>query len=371
MHEDIDYMHHALKLAALGSGRTRPNPLVGAVLVKDGKVVGEGYHEKFGGPHAEINALRSAGKEAEGATMYVTMEPCVHHGKTPPCTEALVAAKVGRVVCAIEDPNPLVAGKGIVYLESHGIPTTVGLLREEASRLNEIFTHHITLNRPYVILKSAMSLDGKIATSTGESRWISSEESRAHAHALRNRVSAIVVGVNTVLADDPMLTTRLALGEGVNPLRIVMDSEGRTPLDCKLFATIDEAPLTIVTTERAPQGKVDAYRTAGATVVVLDTPDSISMVRGMLSHISAQGIDSLLVEGGGTLAESFVKARAVDKYVVYIAPMVIGGKDAPTAIEGEGVLDLTDALRFPRVSTSMLGPDILIEAYSDTSGEED
>ena len=163
-------MHHALQLASLGAGRTRPNPLVGAVLVKDGKIIGEGYHEKYGGPHAEINALASAGADAEGATLYVTMEPCVHHGKTPPCTEAIIAAKVGRVVCAIEDPNPLVAGKGIVRLESHGIPTTVGLLRDEAAALNEIFNHHITRNRPYVILKSAMSLDGKIATSNGKSR---------------------------------------------------------------------------------------------------------------------------------------------------------------------------------------------------------
>ena len=302
-------MHRALDLAKLGEGRTRPNPLVGAVLVKDGAIVGEGYHQQFGGPHAEIHALHMAGTAAKDSTLYVTLEPCSHHGKTPPCCQAVVEAGVKRVVCAVEDPNPLVAGRGISYLNEHGVETSVGHAMQEATKLNEIFFHYITRRRPFVILKSAMSLDGKIATWSGNSQWISSEESRQQVHSIRNRVAAIIVGVGTVLKDDPTLTTRLVGTVGVNPARIVMDSTDRQ-------------------------------------------------------------IDSLLVEGGGTLAESFLQAHAVDKYIVYIAPLVIGGKHAPTPVEGVGFDELSATPRFDRMVVSEIGGDVVIEAYPKQSERE-
>lgn len=363
MQKEKNYMQRALQLAKLGEGKTRPNPLVGAVLVKDGKIVGEGYHRQYGGPHAEVHALHMAGEAAKGSTLYVTLEPCSHVGKTPPCCQAIVKSGVTRVVCAIEDPNPLVAGKGISYLTDHGVETSVGLLDLEATKLNEIFMHYITQKRPFVILKSAMSLDGKIATSTGDSRWISSPESREQVHEIRNRVSAIIVGVGTVLKDDPILTTRLKGREGCNPLRIVMDSTGRTPLDAQLLKTLEQAPVMIVTTEATQSSRVKDYEQAGAAVVVLKTADRVEMINELLSYLGERQIDSLLVEGGGTLAESFVQARAVDKFIVYIAPMIIGGRDAPTPVEGTGFKELSSALRFDRVVTKDSGGDVVVEAY--------
>lgn len=370
MKNDLEFMHRALDLAKLGEGRTRPNPLVGAVLVKDGAIVGEGYHQQFGGPHAEIHALHMAGTAAKDSTLYVTLEPCSHHGKTPPCCQAVVEAGVKRVVCAVEDPNPLVAGRGISYLNEHGVETSVGHAMQEATKLNEIFFHYITRRRPFVILKSAMSLDGKIATWSGNSQWISSEESRQQVHSIRNRVAAIIVGVGTVLKDDPTLTTRLVGTVGVNPARIVMDSTGRTPLDARIFKTIEQAPVTIVTTRLIPPPRLCAYEQLGATVVVLDTDDRTEMVRQLLAYLGNRQIDSLLVEGGGTLAESFLQAHAVDKYIVYIAPLVIGGKHAPTPVEGVGFDELSATPRFDRMVVSEIGGDVVIEAYPKQSERE-
>jgi diaminohydroxyphosphoribosylaminopyrimidine deaminase/5-amino-6-(5-phosphoribosylamino)uracil reductase len=367
---DLDFMHRALELAKLGEGRTRPNPLVGAVLVKDGTIVGEGYHQNYGGPHAEIHALHMAGSKAKGSTLYVTLEPCYHHGKTPPCCQAVVEAGIERVVCAVGDPNPLVAGKGISYLNEHGVDTSVGLAIQEATKLNEIFFHHITRKRPFVILKSAMSLDGKIATWSGNSKWISSEASRQHVHVIRNKVAAIVVGVGTVLKDDPTLTTRLVGKVGVNPVRIVMDSAGRTPLDARLFKTLEQAPVIIVTTRRIAPERLSAYEQLGATVVVLDTEIRTDMVRQLLTYLGERHIDSVLVEGGGTLVESFIQAHAVDKYIVYIAPLIIGGKHAPTPVEGVGIDKLSDAPRFERMVVSEIGGDVVIEAYPRQSEQE-
>jgi diaminohydroxyphosphoribosylaminopyrimidine deaminase/5-amino-6-(5-phosphoribosylamino)uracil reductase len=363
MESDLQYMTRALEIAEWGSGATRPNPLVGAVLVKQGKIIGEGYHQAYGGPHAEIYALREAGVEAEGSTLYVTLEPCSHHGKTPPCAEAIAKANVKKVVCAISDPNPLVQGKGLAYLQEQGIETSCGLSAEQARKQNEIFLHFITTKTPFVLLKTAMSLDGKIATKTGESRWITSGQSRSYVHRLRNRYAAIMVGIGTVLADDPVLTTRMEGRNGHNPLRIVMDSRARTPLNSRLIRTIDEAPVMIVTSEKALPEQEKALRSAGAEVLKVPGEGQAKRIREVVKILGERGVDSLLVEGGGTLANSFIQAQAVQKYLAFIAPLVIGGKDARTPVEGEGITSLSDAAQLTITAVEHLGPDILIEAY--------
>lgn len=356
-------MERALALAEKGGARTRPNPLVGAVLVKDGTIIAEGYHEEYGGPHAEVNVLRKAGKNAEGSTLYVTLEPCSHHGKTPPCCEAVIEAKVGRVVCAMTDPNPMVRGRGLSFLRQHGVETESGLLAREAEKLNEVFIHYITNSTPFVIFKTAMSLDGKIATSTGESRWISSAISRTFVHDLRSKVSAIMVGVSTILKDDPLLTTRLDDPFARNPVRVVMDSSGRTPLDSRLFSSIDEAPLIIMTTVRANSSIVEAYRKAKAEVIILKRTEREAMVVEALAELGRRGLDSLLLEGGGTLADSFMRAGAIHKYIAIVAPLVIGGADALTPVEGVGFGRLDTACHLERMKATPRGEDIIVEAY--------
>ncbi|WP_422482001.1 bifunctional diaminohydroxyphosphoribosylaminopyrimidine deaminase/5-amino-6-(5-phosphoribosylamino)uracil reductase RibD [Pleomorphochaeta sp. DL1XJH-081] len=363
MSNEEQFMSRALELAEMGRGYTSPNPLVGAVLVKNGKIISEGYHQRYGGPHAEIHALQAAGKEAEGSTLYVTLEPCSHHGKTPPCCEAIAAAKVQRVVCALPDPNPLVNGNGFAYLERQGIEVSCGLLAEQAQKQNEVFLHFISTKTPFVIIKTAMSLDGKIATKTGESRWITSKYSRTYVHRLRNTISAIMVGVGTVLKDNPLLTTRTEDGHPRNPVRVVMDSTGKTPLDAKLFQTINQAPLIIVATTAISSKKVESYRSAGAEVIVIAASDRLQQIKHTLEALAERGIDSLLVEGGGTLAESFVRANAVQKMLVFIAPTIIGGKDARTPVEGEGISKLAESSKFEIASVSTIGCDIMIEAY--------
>jgi diaminohydroxyphosphoribosylaminopyrimidine deaminase / 5-amino-6-(5-phosphoribosylamino)uracil reductase len=348
----------------MGIGQVSPNPLVGAVLVKDGEIIGEGYHQNFGGPHAEIHALQAAGTEADGSTLYVTLEPCSHYGKTPPCCEALVKAGVRTVICSMTDPNPLVSGKGFAFLQAHGVEVHTGLMSEQAYELNEIFIHYMKTCKPFVILKTAMSLDGKIATRTGESQWISSKESRMASHRLRHRVAAIMVGIGTVLKDDPLLTTRIEGMQTKNPIRIVMDSSGRTPLQSKLFNTIDQAPLLIVGTSRINRQRVQEFEQAGAQVIITQTADYPEMIQELLVELGRRGIDSVLIEGGGTLAEAFFRAQAVNKYVAFIAPIIIGGKDALTPVEGFGIENLQSAFKFEHVRTSIIGNDICVEAYS-------
>ncbi len=293
----------------------------------------------------------------------MTLEPCSHHGKTPPCAEAIARANIKRVVCALTDPNPLVQGKGLTYLQEQGIETSCGLSAEQARKQNEIFLHFITTKTPFVLLKTAMSLDGKIATKTGESRWITSGPSRSYVHQLRNRYAAIMVGVGTVLADNPVLTTRIEGKVGHNPLRIVMDNKARTPINSHLIKTIDEAPVMIITSEKALPEQEEALRCAGAEVLKVPGEDQAKRIREVVKILGERGIDSLLVEGGGTLANSFIQAQAVQKYLVFIAPMVIGGKDARTPVEGEGVASLSDATQLTITAVEHLGPDILIEAY--------
>lgn len=356
---DQDYMRQALALAERGCGWTSPNPMVGAVIVKDGRVIGEGWHERYGDLHAERNALKHATESVEGATMYVTLEPCCHHGKQPPCTDAIIAAGIHRVVVGSADPNPLVAGKGVAILRSHGISVTENVLRAECDALNEVFLHYIRHKQPFVVMKAAMTLDGKIATHTGASRWVTGEEARAHGHALRHRYAAIMVGVGTVLADDPQLTCRLPGGR--NPLRIVCDTNLRTPLDAKLVQTANETPVLIAACETAPEKRAP-YEEAGCKVWVLPEHAGHVDLAALMQRLGEEGIDSVLLEGGGTLNWAALEAGIVQKVCSYVAPKLFGGRDAKTPVEGVGIDMPDEAAQLRITEIARLGEDILIES---------
>jgi len=354
-------MRRALELARRGEGWTNPNPLVGAVIVKGGRIVGEGYHERFGGPHAEAVALETAGEEAEGAELYVNLEPCVHWGKTPPCVERIISAKIKRVIVAAQDPNPLVSGRGIARLQEAGIEVALGVLEEEAKKLNEPFFKFITTGRPFVVLKLALSLDGKLATRTGDSKWISSERSRALVHRLRNRYAAVLAGINTVLQDDPQLTARLDDVRTKDPLRIVLDSRGRIPLEAKVLNLESDAPTVVATTEQMPEGKEEALLHKGARVWRCGTRDGRVDLEELLKKLGDGGIDSLLVEGGGTVAASFLEAGLVDKLVFFIGPKIIGGPGI--TIGGKGVKRIAEAWQVKDISVKTLDGDVVYEGY--------
>ena len=357
---DESYMREALRIAEYARGRTSPNPLVGAVIVRDGAIVASGWHRAAGEPHAEIHALRMAGELARGATLYVTLEPCAHHGRTGPCAEAVIAAGLARVVVALSDPNPLVAGRGIHLLTAAGIEVTTGICEDEARRQNEIFLKWVTTKRPFVTLKTAMTLDGKIASHTGASQWITGAAARARVHAYRNEYDAILVGIGTVLADDPSLTTRLEHGTGKNPLRIVLDSEARTPLDAKLVAD-GAAPTIIVVSERADHRRVNLLRACGAEVVTLGAQRVDIAV--LLDYLGARDITSLFVEGGAAVNWSLLAGGSVDKVHAFIAPMLMGGETAKTPIGGTGFDSPQTALRLRDVTVEQLGADILVTGY--------
>ena len=357
---DESYIREALRIAEYARGRTSPNPLVGAVIVRDGAIVASGWHRAAGEPHAEIHALRMAGELARGATLYVTLEPCAHHGRTGPCAEAVIAAGLARVVIALSDPNPLVAGRGIHLLTAAGIEVTTGICEDEARRQNEIFLKWVTTKRPFVTLKTAMTLDGKIASHTGASRWITGAAARARVHAYRNEYDAILVGIGTVLADDPSLTTRLEHGTGKNPLRIVLDSEARTPLDAKLVAD-GAAPTIIVVSERADHRRVNLLRACGAEVVTLGTQRVD--IAALLDYLGAREITSLFVEGGAAVNWSLLAGGSVDKVHAFIAPMLMGGETAKTPIGGTGFDSPQTALRLHDMTVEQVGTDILVTGY--------
>ncbi|HUX02299.1 MAG TPA: bifunctional diaminohydroxyphosphoribosylaminopyrimidine deaminase/5-amino-6-(5-phosphoribosylamino)uracil reductase RibD, partial [Phycisphaerae bacterium] len=294
---DTRWMRRALRLARRGQGRTSPNPMVGAVIVKSGQLIGEGHHKQVGGPHAEIRALRDAGEKARGATMYVSLEPCSHHGRTPPCTDALIQAGLARVIAAVEDPNPQVSGNGIRKLQEAGIEVQVGLLADAARRLNAPYFKHTTTGLPLVSLKAAMSLDGKIATSTGESRWITGDKARALGHRLRAIHDAVLAGVGTVLADDPQLTVRNARGR--TPLRVIVDSRARTPADAALL-TADAIPPIIAVTHEAPRKRLEALRKAGAEIWEMPSLGGFVDLRALMKRLGERQVQSVLVESGGT-----------------------------------------------------------------------
>ena len=358
---DEDYMRQALALARNAVGRTSPNPLVGAVIVRDGHVVAAGWHRQAGTPHAEIHALRMAGELAQGATLYVTLEPCAHYGRTGPCAKAVAEAGIRRVVIGMGDPNPLVAGKGIKILQDAGIEVKCGVLEAECRQLNEVFLHWITQQLPFVIFKTAMTLDGKIATHTGASQWISSPESRHYVHELRDRVDGILVGIGTVLHDDPSLTTRLPDRVGKNPVRIVVDSLARTPLQAKLL-TDGLAPTIIAVTAQAPADRVQAMRQAGATVLTVGDGPEVDLSQ-LMQLLGQREICSLLVEGGGSVAFSLLQAGLVDKVLAFVAPKIIGGREALTPVEGAGFAQLDEAVNLRDFQAQSIGPDILLSGY--------
>jgi diaminohydroxyphosphoribosylaminopyrimidine deaminase/5-amino-6-(5-phosphoribosylamino)uracil reductase len=360
--DDIRFMHIALSQALLGVGRVNPNPLVGAVIVRDNTVISTGYHEKFGGPHAEINAIRNAVGRVEGATMYVTLEPCSHYGKTPPCADALIEAKIAKVVVAMTDPNPWVAGRGIERLKESGIEVIVGVLEKEARELNRVFIKFILSRLPYVVLKSAMSLDGKIATATGHSQWISCPESRQYGHSLRNALRGILVGVNTVITDDPALTTRMVSAIGRDPIRIVVDSTGRIPLSARMLKDGAVHPVIIATTKSFPGHKRIYLEAAGHKIMILPDQDGRVDLKQLMIELGKLEIDGILLEGGGTLNESALKRGIVDEIQFIIAPLLIGGREAITPVEGEGFKTVDEGIRLHQMTTQKMGDDILVKA---------
>ena len=361
----IAFMQRALKLARQAKGRTSPNPLVGAVIVKDGKVIGEGYHQKAGTPHAEVHALNAAGENAKGATLYTTLEPCCHWGRTPPCTEALIRASIAEVYIAAVDPNPSVAGNGVRQLEKAGICVHVGVCQQEAEKLNEVHTKYIQTGLPFVILKFAMSLDGKIATATGESQWITSEASRQRGHEIRDEVDAILVGRGTVERDNPALTTRLQGRHGQDAIRIVMDSHARTPTDARIFNVESIAGVIVAVTPEAPSENVEALEKSGAEVITV--PEAYGnqvCFKRLMEILGKREITSVLIEGGGEVNASAIAAGIVDKVMCFVAPIIIGGRNAPEPIGGEGFPSLTDVPHLRGVHiTQIPDSDFLIEGY--------
>lgn len=355
---DEKYMRLAMQLAGNAIGRTSPNPLVGAVIVKDNRVVGCGWHRKAGTPHAEVHALNQAGELAQGADVYVTLEPCAHYGKTPPCSKALVEAKVKNVYGGLLDVNPKVAGKGFKILEDAGIHVEYGFLQDELRKQNEVFFKWIEHKKPFIVLKAAMTLDGKIATAIGQSKWITNETSRAYGYKLRDIYDGIMVGINTVIEDNPMLTARVDGGK--NPIRIVVDSSLKIDINANVVQ--DKSAKTIVaTTDKADKDKILKLQAQDVDVIVVDKDENDKVdIEKLLDILGQQNICSILVEGGATLSGSFVAKKLVDKVYFFIAPRIVGGKEAKTPVAGTGILNLQEALALKDIQIEKLEEDILI-----------
>ena len=356
---DEDYMKMALALAERGRGWTSPNPMVGAVIVKEGRVVGRGWHRRCGQAHAEREALVNCTESPEGAVLYVTLEPCCHQGRQPPCTQAILEAGIARVVVGSGDPNPLVAGKGIAQLREHGVEVTEHVLEKECRRLNLIFFHYIQTRRPYAALKYAMTLDGKIAAYTGASQWITGEEARAHVHQLRHQYRGILAGVGTVLADDPQLTCRLP--EGRSPVRVVCDTRLRTPVTAQVVRTADKVP-TLLATCCGAEERWAPYQAAGCEILLLPERGDHVDLGALLDELGRREVDGLLIEGGGALAWSALEQGLVQRVYAYVAPMLLGGSGAKTPVEGQGFPDPDGAARLGAWEITRLGDDILLES---------
>ncbi len=368
---DVRFMREALALARRGLGSTRPNPMVGAVIVRSGEIVGRGWHERSGGPHAEVNAIADAKSRGisdfTDATLYVTLEPCAHFGKTPPCADLVVATGIGRVVCAMIDPNPLVAGRGIDVLRRAGVSVSVGIIERECRELNRGFVKRVTTGLPYVTLKSAVSLDGKIATSSGESQWITGEAARADAHLLRAECSAILTGIGTVLSDDPLLTPRGPVLPAIPPTRVVADTRLRIPLSSRLVASANEAPVivvagaeTLAASGRETSEKRTALGAAGVRVVPVPERAGRLDLKELALLLAKEGLDSVLVEAGGTLAWAALEAGIVDRVRYYVAPVILGGIGL-SAAAGAGARTIADAPRMSGIRTRMAGDDLVVE----------
>lgn len=358
---DQQYMELALKLAASAKGRTSPNPLVGAVIVKNQRIVGMGAHLRAGKEHAEIHALNMAGRDAEGGTMYVTLEPCNHYGKTPPCTEAVIGSGIRRVYIAAVDPNPQISGKGVKALEDAGIEVQVGLLQAAATRLNEVYNKYVRTKIPFVILKTAMTLDGKIASSVGDSQWITNELSRRHVHQMRNQVDGIMVGIGTVIADNPLLTTRLPEG-GRNPVRIIIDSR-LSIMETANVLNVQEAPMIIICTHDRDVEKEQSLKEMGVQVFVSKSTDGRVDMKDCLRWLGEIGITSVMVEGGSDLQGSFLVDNLFDKIVTFIAPKILGGAKAVPAFGGTGYQYVAQAAELIDLNIELLEGDICVTGY--------
>ena len=356
----MDYMRHALSLARQALGNVSPNPAVGAVVVNNGTIVGEGYTQPPGSDHAEIMALAQAGDAAYGATLYVTLEPCCHYGRTPPCTHTIITTGIREVHMAMLDPNPVVCGKGKAQLESGKIKTFVGELEQEAGEINEAYVKYITTGTPFVTAKFAMSLDGKIATKNLDSKWISNEWSRLHVHELRQTMDAIMVGKNTVLQDDPQLTARCGEDER-QPLRVIIDSHGEIPLTANVFQIPHR--IIVATTTGIELSKANRYAEAGIEVLTFPSREGLVDLGMLLRALGKREITSVMVEGGGTLLGSLFDLGLVDKVLAFIAPIIIGGKGAITPVMGEGVESMTSAFHLKRVMMRPIGDDIMVSGY--------
>lgn len=359
MEQDRQYMKMALELAQKGMGFTAPNPMVGAVIVKNGRIIGQGYHRKYGELHAEREALAVCTEEPKGASIYVTLEPCCHYGKQPPCVNAILEAGIRRVIIGSSDPNPLVAGKGIRILKDHGIEVTENILKEECDKLNEAFFYYIQNKKPYVVMKYAMTMDGKIAAYTGESKWVTGEAARIHVQEQRLKYTGIMVGVGTVLADDPMLTCRLENSR--NPVRIICDSHLRTPLTSKIVRTAETIP-TILASSSKDQQKIKNYEELGCQVLYVPEKNGHIDLNRLMELLGAAKIDSILLEGGGSLNWSALESGIVQKVQTYIAPKLFGGEEAKTPVEGKGFPDPASAVSLKNSEIIRLGDDFLIES---------
>jgi diaminohydroxyphosphoribosylaminopyrimidine deaminase/5-amino-6-(5-phosphoribosylamino)uracil reductase len=353
-------MKETLELAERARGLTSPDPMVGAVIVKGDNVVGRGYHAEVGTPHAESFAIKKAGPKAKGATMYVNLEPCCHYGNNPPCVDQIIKAGIKKVVAAMRDPNPLVSGKGIKKLRKFGVDVKVGLLEREARVLNESFVRFITARKPFVILKSAMSIDGKIATPSGESRWITGRRARAAVHKIRSTVDAVMIGIGTAIKDNPRLTARIKGGR--NPLKIIIDPRAEIPLRQKAL-TYEPEKTIVVVSERAPKAKIIKIERTGARILILPSKKGVIDLKMLMKLLAGDGVVSIMIEGGGELSARAIEARIVNKVLFFISPKIIGGRRAKTPVEGEGVKRLSRALQLKNIKCSGVGEDLLIEGH--------
>lgn len=360
---DIKYMSRALELAKKGIGYTNPNPLVGAVIVKQNRIIGEGYHKAYGNHHAEVNAFLNATEDVKGATMYVNLEPCSHYGKTPPCAQTIVEKGIKKVIIGMKDPNPLVAGKGIIILKEAGIEVVTGVLEEEGKKLNEIFIKYITTKLPFVIMKTAMTLDGKIATRINDSKWITGELSRKYVHELRHRMAGIMVGIGTVIADDPSLTTRFEDGRGSDPIRIIVDSSARIPLEAKVLNTKSDAKTIIAVTDKAKEEKLKMLEEKGAEIISTPSKNGRVDLKILMKELGERRIDSILLEGGSELNYAALDECIVDKVTAFVAPKIIGGNASKTPVGGQGKAYMEDAINLHCIDIDRFGDDIMIEAY--------
>ena len=365
MQKKEEYMRRALELARKGEGHTSPNPMVGCVVVKDGRIISEGYHEKYGEFHAERNALTRCTEDTAGADLYVTLEPCCHQGKTPPCTDIIIEKKIARVFVGSMDSNPLVAGKGVQILRDHGIYVETGILDAECRKLNEVFYHYIATKTPFVVMKYAMTLDGKIACATGDSKWVTGEIARTQVHRMRGRYRGIMVGIGTVLADDPMLNCRVE--GGVDPVRIICDSNLRIPTESQIVKTASDIETIVACSQEAleserKQEKIRRLKEAGIQIIGTEGAHGVNLVE-LMKKLGGQNIDSILLEGGGTLNASALEDGIVNKVYAYIAGKLIGGMDARSPVEGMGIDRMADAITLQNVEIEKLGDDFCIVGY--------